>query len=253
MMKHYWNILIAFLLLTSSLSGQTALERFQAANLSYEEKNFEEAIEQYNQLLQEGYISDDLHYNLGNAYFRTNEIAPAILHYEKALKVNPSNEDAAHNLKYANSRTIDKIETPPELFFYRWWKAITHSFSLASWTSFIILFILFGIGGLAIYFFFKDSKIRKLSFYSGIVAFALAIISWMISESHFQSLNKEEFAIIMSPTVDISSSPSEGSSRLFVLHEGSKVSIRDKSGEWYEIRLPNGNGGWIKASELEVI
>lgn len=246
-------IYLLFFLSAGSLLAQTDLERFEMANKHYQEDQFEEAIQLYKELLDEQYISSDLHYNLGNAYFRTNRLAKAILHYEKALKIEPANEDAAHNLEFANSRTIDKIETPPKLFIYRWWESIIHSFSSSSWANFVILFLFIGIAGLSIFFYFSDSWIKKLSFYSGVTAIILSLICWLIAEGQHNSHEKKEYAIIQEPTVDISSSPSEGSSRLFVLHEGSKVKIEDESGEWLEIKLPNGNSGWIKAAELEII
>lgn len=233
--------------------AQAPLEKFQAANRLYEDKDYAAAIEVYEELLQEEYLSDDLHYNLGNAYFRSNQLAKAILHYEKALKINPAHEDASHNLAYANSRTIDRIESIPKLFLYRWWDAILHSFSSRSWSYFVILFLAFGVVGLGIYFFFADSYIKRISFYSGISSIFLSIVCWFIAASLNSSLQRIDAAIIISPTVDINSSPSEGSSRLFVLHEGSKVSIEDQSGEWYEIRLPNGNSGWVKSDELALI
>ncbi len=252
-MSKYWNILSILLLLFISLSAQSDMDKFKQANELYQEEKFQEAIELYNSLLDQDYISDDLHYNLANAYFRTNKIAKAILHYEKALKINPANEDAAHNLEYANARTIDKIETPPSLFFYRWWQALIHSFSSSSWAYFVILFGLFAIAGLGIFFFFSDSWIRKTSFYSASATLALAIICWFVADRHHRSIEEADYAIIINPTVDINSSPSEGSSRLFVLHEGSKVKLKEKNQDWFEIKLPNGNTGWMKAKDLEII
>lgn len=245
--------IILLLLVNISLFAKNDEESFKEANLLYQEEKYDEAIIAYEDLLSKGYVSSDLNYNLGNAYFRNNQIAKAILHYERALKIDPSNEDASHNLGYANSRTIDKIETPPKLFIYRWWESIIHSYSSNSWAYLVILFLFFGVAGLSIFFFFSDSMIKRLSFYSGISTIALALICWFIAESHHDSLLKEDYAIIQSPTVDISSSPSEGSSRLFVLHEGSKVKLEDRSGEWVEVKLPNGSSGWIKSSELEII
>lgn len=248
-------VIIILLILTScfTATGQNELNLFEEGNRHYEQEEFELAIESYQNLISQGYLSDDVHYNLGNSYFRINRIPDAILNYEKALKMNPSNEDAAHNLEYANTRTIDKIENPPKLFLYRWWEAFLHSFSSKSWSYFVILFLAMGVAGLGIFYFFSDSYIKKLSFYSGIVSIAIAGFCWFITDAYQESIQQSEYAIIMSPTVDINSSPSEGSSRLFVLHEGSKVKLEEKSGDWWEIKLPNGNAGWLKSSSIELI
>lgn len=247
-------IFIMSLFISIQLSfAQEDMAKFEKANQYYQEEAYEQAILLYEELVLEEYISDDLHYNLANAYFRNNELAKAILHYEKALKINPAHEDAKHNLEFANSKTIDKIEQAPKLFFYRWWDDILHSFSSNSWAYFVILFLIFGVAGLSIFFFFSPSFIKKASFYSGTISLALALICWWIAAEQKEALEEHTSAIIMSPTVDINSSPSAGSSRLFVLHEGSKVAIEDRSGEWIEVKLPNGNSGWVKEADLALI
>ncbi len=243
------NMILIFLA-SFHLQAESSLDRFKEANELYQAEEYANAISIYESILEEGKSSADLHYNLANAYFREREIAKAILHYEKALKLEPTMADAKHNLEFANSKTIDKIETPAKIFFYRWWDSILHACSCDTWA--IISLICLAIAVLAIggYFFMSLSGRKKLFFYSAVGFTAMFILSWIISASYQNSLEKSNYAIILSPTVNINSSPSEGSSKLFVLHEGTKVKLGEESGDWREISLPNGNEGWVKVSVL---
>lgn len=234
--------------LFASLGTQRAV--FDQANQAYEEVNYVKAIELYENLLEEGLYGDDIHYNLANSYFKSADIAMAILHYEKALKLNPSHEDAAFNLAIANAKTVDKIESIPELFIYRWWKAIYQVFTIDQWAwlcvlAFIGCFLLF-----VCYLFVPQLSIRKVSFYSAAICLVLALSSWLMAAQQKGSLSSHTDAIIVQATANIISAPSEGSSQLFVLHEGSKVRIKSELNDWIEIALPNGNKGWLKKVAL---
>lgn len=246
-------ISLLLMLLLNICKAQVPMERFEKANQLYQEESYAEAIDIYESLLSEDLVSSDLHYNLGNAYFRSRKIPRAILHYEKALKIDPAMEDAKHNLKFANSQTIDKIENPPKLFLYRWWDSLINLFSSRAWAYISLLFIGLSLIGFGIYFYSQSKLLKKTAFYFALSFMVCFILSWFIAEGQIRSREKSNFAIITSPTVDINSSPSEGSSRLFVLHEGSKVKLDDSLEGWYEISLPNGNTGWLLKSAVEEI
>jgi len=228
---------------------------FDQANAAYVEMDYQEAKEKYLQLLQADVISDEVHYNLGNCYFKTNQIPLAILHYEKALKINPSHQDAAFNLKLANQKTIDKIESAPELFIYRWWKSIYKLFHLDQWAKLSVLFLLLALFGLVAYLYFSLDQIRfkKLGFYTFSVSILLALLSVLFAFQQNRQLKSTTHAIVSKPSVNILSAPSVGSSQLFVLHEGTKVKVEDQMNHWVEIALPNGNKGWVDQSNLSMI
>lgn len=228
--------------------GSTALNEFNRGNTYYENQHYDSAIVVYEGLINKAYFSDDLHYNLANAYFKSNRLAKAILHYEKALKINPSNADAAYNLAIANEKTVDRIEAIPELFIYRWWKSIFNLFSADLWSKIALFFFVIALAGISLYWFLSAINIRKIGFFTAVIALFLALFSWFMAMQQNNYLNKLNFAIIIEPTVNIISSPSPGSSTLFVLHEGTKVKVKDEKGEWYNVSLPNGNEGWIKKS-----
>jgi len=230
-----------------------SLSLLDSANSNYEKENFSKAVIFYDSLLKLGFSSTDLHYNIANAYFKNRQIAHAILHFEKAVKIDPSNEDAIYNLKIANEKTVDKVKSIPELFIYRWWKNIYNLNSADVWSKIFIAFLLLSLGGFGIYFFSNQLQFRKLGFYGAIFNLSLGLICLILAIQQKAYIESSTAAIIIEPTVNIVSSPSEGSSQLFVLHEGTKVTIKDQSREWLKVALPNGNEGWIKSALLAEI
>lgn len=247
------RLIVLFALLFGSFAQaqDTARTAFESANQQYEAGNYAQAIQAYESLLANDYTSDQLHYNLANAYFKKNEIAEAILHYEKALKLNPSHEDAAYNLKIANEKTIDQIESIPDLFIYRWWKSFYKLFSMDTWAQWVIAFFFLALLAWGMYLLANQLQWRKLGFYVAISCIALGLLSWLMADRQKSSIHKMRYAIIMEPTVNINSSPSAGSSKLFVLHEGTKVKVEEIKADWVQVSLPNGNKGWIKNEFVE--
>ena len=252
-MKKLLIYLFLFLVFGASSKAQESLDTFKMANQLYENAQFNEAEQLYISLLAKDIISDDLHFNLANTYFKTKRIAPAILHYEKALKINPSNEDAAYNLKLANAKTVDKVEAIPELFFYRWWKSIYNLMSADNWAKLTCGFLLIAALLFIAYLFANTITIKKMGFYISVTALGLGLFTWFMAAQQKSYLESKSYAIIMQPTVNVISAPTSGSSQLFVLHEGTKVKIKDVSNEWLKVALPNGNEGWIESSKLESI
>jgi tetratricopeptide (TPR) repeat protein len=253
-MMRVYSLLLVLLLGLPVLWGQdNPIQSFQNANELYENASYKEAISIYESLLEKDYVSDDLHYNLANSYFKTKQIALAILHYEKALKINPSNQNAAYNLKLANQKTVDKIEAIPDLFIYRWWRAIYHLCSVDQWAYLTIVFFLLFSAGLSAYFLLNQLALRKVSFYLGISSLVIGLLCWSLASQQKSNMLTSDSAIIMQASVNIVSAPSEGSSQLFVLHEGTKVAIKEKNEEWLRVSLPNGNEGWIQQSALASI
>ncbi|MDB9964374.1 tetratricopeptide repeat protein [Vicingaceae bacterium] len=253
-MKNATFYLLGFLLFSTTISAQSdPLDQMKEANSAYENGEYEFATKSYEALLEREYTSADLHYNYANSLFKTNRIALAILHYEKAIKINPNAEKATYNLKIANDRTVDKIEMIPELFIYRWWKFIYNLFSADSWAKIMIGFTILALIGFGIYKLNQNTAIRKLGFTLFSSGILVGLICWGLAASQKNYANKATHAVIINPTVDILSAPSSGSSQLFVLHEGTKVKIEDKTKEWLKVSLPNGNQGWIDKTALAEI
>lgn len=249
-MKRLFNILLA-LMFTLSLSAQEDLLR--RANELYTQEKFTEAIEVYNQLLETNLESAEVYFNLGNAYYKTNQFPKAILNYERAKLLAPDDEDINFNLQVANQKVVDAIEELPGIFITRWWNSLINSQTTDSWALIsIIAFVLFlTLAGL--YFFARSGDIRRIAFWSAWVLFVVSMMSWSFASTQKSRLTDHNFAIVMQPTVTIKSSPSEKGTNLFVVHEGLKVKVTDKLGGWLEVELADGNKGWLLTESVERI
>lgn len=220
---------------------------------AYIKEDYATAIQVYETLLKNGEAAD-VYYNLGNSYYKIGEIAKAVLNYERALLLQPGNNDIRANLEVARAKTIDKVEPVPEVFFVSWTKSLINSMSVDAWATWgIISFILFIV---ALYFFIFSKQImwKKAGFISGVIFLIITICTNLFASEQKEHLVNRNEAIVMNPSVTVRSTPSESGTSLFILHEGRKVSIKDNSmKEWKEIRLEDGKVGWVPTSAIEVI
>ena len=224
-----------------------------SANQFYAENKFEDAILKYESIIDSGLESSEIYYNLGNAYFKTNNIAKAIVNYERALLLDPKDEDVQYNLELANTYIVDKIESIPPFFLKVWLNNFSlimqsNNWAIISIASFILFLLL-----LLIYLFTKKIIIKKISFWFGIVILIISISAFGFSNRNKNILTKNNTAIIMAPSITAKSTPDNSGTDLFVVHEGTKVEVTDQIGEWVEIKLSDGNKGWIVAYQLEKV
>jgi tetratricopeptide (TPR) repeat protein len=215
------------------------------ANTAYTQNKFNQAIDLYKQVIANGFESPELYYNLGNSYFKLKNYPSAVLYYEKARKLDPSNEKINFNIKVVNARIIDKIEELPKPFFKRWAAAFCEMFSLNVWALFSIVFLFLFFIFIAVYLLANLVSIRKLTFWAAWLFLVIALLSGANAYSQYRNIKTSDEAIIFEPTVNVKSSPDANSQDLFVIHEGTKVSITDKVGNWIEVRIANGSDGWI--------
>lgn len=220
---------------------------------AYMRNDYAAAIQIYENLLKQGEAAE-VYYNLGNSYYKADNIAKAILNYERALLLQPGNADIRANLEIARSKTIDKVTPIPELFFVAWIKALVNCQGIDAWARVgVACFLLFLIS-LVVFFFSKQVVAKKIGFTVAIIALLMVILGNLFATQQKKRLQNRHSAIVLSPSVTIRSTPSESGTSLFVLHEGYKIEIKDDSmREWKEIRLPDGKVGWIPASAIEVI
>lgn len=220
---------------------------------AYIKNDFASAIQIYESLLQQG-EAPEIYYNLGNCYYKTDDIARAILNYERALLLSPGNADIRANLEIARSKTIDKVTPVPEIFFITWIKSLVNSQSSDAWARTGIVSFLLLLVSLAIFFFTQHIKWKKIGFSAAILFLIVTVLSNLFASQQKSYLTNRNDAIILSPCVTVRSTPSESGTSLFVLHEGRKVEIKDNSmREWKEIRLEDGKVGWVPSSSIEVI
>lgn len=194
-----------------------------------------------------------LYYNAGNAAFKMNDLASAILYYEKALKLNPKDEDILFNLGLANSRIPDKIEPVPEILLVGWYKTVVSLLTPNQWAYCAIILLAIALVLIALYFVARGIALRKVGFWAGTVLLVFCILTFIVAgqSSHHQIAH--DTAIVFSPSVTIKSSPEQGSTDLFVLHEGAKVQIMESVNNWYKIKIANGSVGWIPVEAVEAI
>jgi len=242
----------------SPLTSETDLERLShAASEAYRNQDYKKSILLYQELVTTGMKSDrvsaEIYYNLGNAYFRDNQLGKAILNYERALLLDPGDGDIRHNLRFARNRTEDRIDTAGNLIFAEWFNAVRNIYSSNAWAVIaIVLFVLF-LASLAVFLFVRFLWARKAAFYSGIVLFLLVIAANIFSFSQKSERIERDSAIVMVGAAMVNASPDQNSNELFQLHEGTKVMIRNSDRNWYEIEIANGSIGWISKENVEVI
>ncbi|KAA6343197.1 hypothetical protein EZS27_009103 [termite gut metagenome] len=215
--------------------------------------DYASAVQIYETLLEKG-EAPALYYNLGNSYFKADNLGKAIVNYERALLLQPGNEDIRANLDIARSRTIDKIDVIPDVFFVSWIKDLRDAQSADGWGKYGITFFILFVVALYLFVFSKKAILKK----SGVIGGLLLLIA-VVTVNVFASQQKKLFlnrdkAIVISPGVTVRNTPSDSGTDLFVLHEGSKVIIGDGSmKEWKRIRLEDGKVGWVPAADIEII
>ena len=220
---------------------------------NYKKGNYQKAVENYLKIEKQGLSSAYLYYDIGNSYFRLHQTAKAILYYERAQLLNPSDIDISHNLQFANTMVSDKINELPEPFYVTWFNSYTNIFSANAWAWLAVLTFIISLS--LIYFNFLTSQIltAKILKTLSMIFFVVFVLSVFPAFSSYHKQVAHDKAIIMTDAVDVKSSPDDSGTVLFVIHEGTKVKISDEFEEWVEIRLADGNTGWIKLKDLERI
>jgi Uncharacterized protein conserved in bacteria len=242
-------ILLVFVVASLGMMAQTILDQeFAKANYYYNESRYDTAVVIYERILEEGFVSSPLLFNIGNTYFKMKNYPMAILNYEKALKLDPTNKEIKQNLAIANALITDKIEPMPVFFLTKWWRNIGNQLSANGWASaslklFGLLLVL-----LFVYFTARTRGVRKVSFFTSILVIILFVCSIIFAYQKYQYFNEHNEAIVMTPTITVKSSPSSSGVDLFVLHEGTKVEIMDKADNWDKIKIADGSVGWMPSS-----
>jgi tetratricopeptide (TPR) repeat protein len=253
MLSNLWKSLIFTVIVSCICFAERPEEKFEQGNKYYMEHNYFNAIKVYEDILSSGYESSELYYNLGNSYFREGKLGKSILNYERGLVLAPGDEDLKHNLAFARSRTVDRVEALPKFFIFEWWESTLSLFSASGWgIAGYILFILILISA-GIYLFARTRELQKKAFYSGIVTFILLILTISLL---VVKLNKElniEDGVVIKSRVTLKLSPDEKGADALTIHEGLKVRVEDRVGSWIKVRLPDGKQGWLEDNTLEII
>ena len=250
MMRRFF-ILMAIFFATFTLSAQDNL--LTQANDAYVQSDFQAAADLYEELLKANGESATVYYNLGNCYYKLNKIAPSILNFERALLLEPGNADIRFNLEIAKTKAVDRIESVGDFFLTEWFLAVQNLLSTDAWSKFSITCFIFLIAGLFLFFFSRRIFIKKTGFFIAMGLLIVVVFGNCFAYNQKKKLTQRNEAIIFTPTTTIKSSPDNSGTDLFILHEGTKVRLKNKLGGWNEIETADGNVGWIKSSEIEVI
>lgn len=223
---------------------------FEAANKAYGTGDYREAIEIYEQILANGETSAAVHFNLGNSYYKLNNIAPSIYHYEKALQLSPGDKDVQNNLDFARNMTIDALGQEESKGFRGIFDTSTAAFSASGWGWVAVFCMLVFVVFFLVYYFSNRTVVKRLLFVSSMFFLVLAIASAVIGFTKQDLQAESEYAIVFSEEVQVRSEPSPVSEEAFTLHEGAKVKITEDFQGWIEIELPNGSRGWMDENEV---
>jgi tetratricopeptide (TPR) repeat protein len=246
-------LLVFYLLLTPSLLTSASAVTKVEADSAYVRGEYQKAIDSYEALLKKG-VSAELYYNLGNAYYRTENITRAVLNYERALLLSPSDPDIRFNLQMARSKTIDKIVPEQEMFFVTWYRSLVNMASVDGWAMIALVCLGLAIVLSLIYLFSNLIWLRKVGFFGAFLMIIIFVCSNIFAHQQKNQLVYRSGAIITESAVTVKSTPAKNGVDLFILHEGTKVTIIDASmKEWKEIRLADGKEGWIETRQMEAI
>ena len=243
---------LLYVLSTTVFVAQTTTTHlFEKGNLNYKEGNYQEAIALFKKIEAKDSVSSTLYYNIANSYYKLNNVANTIYYYEKALKLDPLNTDAANNLEFARRMTIDTIEELPKTFLQKLEANYIQKLSYNQWSvlavilSFLaaILFLLFYVSSI--------SNRKRMYFLTSVLSFFLLAITLGISYNQYKRVTNTKTAIIFTPKVSVNNAPTLNSDEVFVLHEGTKVLVLDAVDNWKKIKLSDGKIGWISTSDLK--
>lgn len=253
-MKRIMMILGILTVSAAWLSAQDADSLWNQAVKDYTEENYQAALDCFSALEAEGYVSRELYYNIGNCYYKlSNSLGQSILYYERALKQDPSYEDAQVNLAIAREYTLDRIDEVPEFILLTWIKAFRDTMSSDAWAWIALALFLVTAVMVLLFRFGGSPAVRKTAFAMAIIALAFMIISAVFAFNLRSELESEDGAVVTVPVSSVKSSPGSTDQSLFILHEGTRISVLESLGEWYRIELSDGRQGWLEAEDVEII
>lgn len=226
---------------------------FEQGNTLYNQGEYDLAIQKYESIIENGEHSAELYFNLGNAHYKLNHIAPSIYYYEKALQLDPNDNEIKNNIAFARNMTIDAIDTSPEIGFSKFINSISKAFTFERWSYIsigcVVLFVLLFL----MYYFSNSSMKKRLSFISSMSFLAFACFALFFAFHHYDLEQKDQPAIVFAVESQVKSEPNLRSSEAFILHEGTKVQVVDTVTNWKKIKLADGKTGWILTEDIKVL
>ncbi|WP_276388814.1 SH3 domain-containing protein [Eudoraea chungangensis] len=244
---------ILFLLLVQISPAQENEARFNKATDSYNAGDYEEAISSYLSIIEGGEHSAAVYFNLGNCYYKLNQIAPSIYYYEKALLLKPQDKEIKNNLAYAQNMTLDAIDPLPVTSLNKIYNSVTRLLFFDQWAYLAVFFVLVFVISYILFYYFSYSNYKRISFSISIGALIFSLVCILIAFLQYQDFNSNNPAIIYANEIGVKSEPNNRSPQVFQLHEGTKVNVLDKLKDWSKIELLDGKIGWVPSSEIKLL
>ncbi|MCM1041596.1 MAG: tetratricopeptide repeat protein [Bacteroides sp.] len=251
-MQKFISTAILALIFSTVKAALPYQEAFDKGNGFYAQENYVQAIEQYQAALESGYECWEVFFNIGNAYYRSGNYPQAILYYERAAKRAPGQPEIQANLRLAESKIADRFEQMPVFFATAWWQSVVALFSADGWAIVLAVLFFLALGSLCLYFFGRGYTQKKAGFYGLSLSIVLFVAGLFASVESYRR-SRQEYAVVMQVSVDAKTSPEDRSQTAFTLHEGSKVLIEDRIGNYGKVRVKNGSRAWVPMECLEII
>ncbi len=245
----FYNIL---LVLTTFGFAQNK-DLFQKANTFYNNGDYQEAIKHYELVLASGEHSSELYFNLANAHYKHDHIAPTIFNYERALLLNPSDEDIKNNLVYAKNMTIDAVDTVPEVGFSKLLKNLAQSISFDAWAITAVVLMLVFVGLFLWYYFAYTTTRKRFMFVTSIASICFMCFALTMAYFNYGYTQRNNPAIVFAQEAQVKSEPNLRSTEAFKLHEGTKLQVLDTVNNWKKIQLSDGKTGWISSNDIKLL
>lgn len=227
--------------------------QWDRANTAYMNGDWAGATAIYDSIEKAGMASVKLYYNMGGAYFKNGQIGKAVLYYNKALRIDPTDEDTQYNLRVANGYVKDQIEVVPEFFVSRWVRSVRTAVNSNTWAVISLVSGLLMLVALMVYLLPLGLTLRKVGFSLAVVMGALTLLSVNFASEQRRNALHSSDAIVMLGAAPVKSSPDRTSKDIFVIHEGTQVTVLDRLGDWCQVSIADGNKGWLPASSIELI
>lgn len=244
-------VYIAALFFVTSIFAQEPEALFENATQAYNDGNYEKAIENYEQILSQDKISPALYFNLANAHYKLNHVAPSIYYYEKALQLNPNDEDIKNNLSFAENMKIDAIEELPKTGLAKMINNLISTYNFNSWAWLTIIFSIGFIALFLVYYFSVQTRKKRLFFSLSLVSIILCILSLIFAFQQYNLQQNNQFAIIFTEEIAVQTEPNNRAEKSFLLHEGTKVAVLEDFSGFVKIELSDGTQGWVKEEALK--
>ena len=246
--------LISIIVMLIAFLGNAQNEAlFNRATETYNNGEYQKAIDYYSEILDNGEHSAELYFNLGNAHYKLNQIAPSIYNYEKALLLSPNDKEIKNNLSYARNMTLDAIEVMPETGLSKIYKAVTGIMTFDQWSYTAVIFMFLFVLLYIAFYYFKYATKKRIAFISSIASLFISVMAVVFAFVQYNDFTADQQAIVFDSEVQIKAEPNKRSEAIFVLHEGTKVNVLDELNEWKKIKIVDGKTGWVTSESIKLL